>query len=148
MNAADFLTAELARISWLEGGAEGLNGAKAVAFTIRNRVRAGWMGGSWSEVLSNHQQWSATLEPLPAEVPDPREPAFRALLQDISNIFNGMLEDTITVKVGSALAVAPPPALYFAYLDRITSPHFLENISQRFDLHKRVAQVGQLFFFS
>lgn len=148
MNGSDFLTGQLALKGWQDGRSEGIAGMKAVCFSIRNRVRAGFYGGDWAAVLSHHQEWSATNEPPPLTIPDPREPAFRALLQDVSGIFSGQLEDNITVMPGSALAVAPPPALYYAKLDQITSETFLNDISRRFDLHKRVAVVGALTFFS
>lgn len=148
MNGSDFLTAQLALKGWQDGRNEGIAGMKAVCFCIRNRVRAGFYSGDWAAVLSNHQQWSATIEPPSPTIPDPRDPAFRALLQDVTGIFSGQLEDNITIMAGSALAVAPPVALYYGYLDKITSETFLNDISRRFDLHKRVAQVGQLVFFS
>lgn len=154
MTGQDFLTAELARISWLEGGTEGISGAKAVCFSIRNRIRAGFYGGDWSQVLSNHKNWSATLEPLPATIPDPRDSAFRTFLQDVTNIFTGMSEDNITIaqdsmanylKIGN-LSAAPPPALYFCRLNEITSDHFLNEIVRKPEVHKRIATVGTLVF--
>lgn len=156
MTGADFLTAELARIAWLEGSSEGLSGAKAVAFTVRNRVRAGWFGGSWAEILSHHRDWSATQEPLPVTVPDPREPGFRALLQDVTNIFTGQTEDNITIAqdpISSSMrlggvAVAPNPCLYFGRIDRIENPWFLEHISRNTAQHRIIAQVGMLHFWN
>ncbi len=148
MNGSDFLTAQLALKGWQDGRTEGGSGMRAVCFAIRNRVRAGFYGGDWSQILSHHQEWSATLEPPTTEIPDPREPAFRALLQDVTGIFSGSLEDNITIMPGSALAVAPPVALYYGFLNQISNPWFLEEISRKFDSHKRVAQVGALTFFS
>ena len=156
MNGADFLTAELARISYLEGISEGVSGAKAISFCIRNRVRAGFYGGNWAEVLSHHKEWSANLDPLPSTIPDPRQPDFRILLQDISGIFSGQAEDTITIaqdsmanymKIGN-LSVAAPPSLYFCRLNEITNPFFLNEIVRKPDSHKRIATVGTLTFFS
>lgn len=156
MTGADFLTAELARISWLEGGMDGVSGAKAVAFCVRNRVRAGWHGGDWSQVLSNHKSWSADTEPLRSFIPDPRQPDFRILLQDITNIFTGQAEDNITIaqdsmtnylKIGN-LSAAPPPALYFCRLNEISNDWFLTEIVRKTDSHKRIATVGTLTFFT
>lgn len=120
---------------------------KAVCFVVRNRIRAGFYGGDWAKILSNHAQWSSTREPPSSEIPDPREPAFRALLQDVTGIFTGQLEDNITVKEGgSALAVQPPVALYYAKLNEIDSPWFLENISRNTSQHRIIANVGALHF--
>ena len=156
MTGADFLTAELARLAWLYGGSEGVSGAKACAFGFRNRVRAGWFGGNWAEVLSHHKDVAATTENLPDTIPDPRQPDFRIFLQDISDIFSGRAEDTITIaqdsmanymKIGN-LSVAAPPTLYFCRLNEITNPFFLNEIVRKPDSHKRIATVGTLTFFS
>lgn len=156
MVGADFLTAELARISWLYGGTDGVSGAKAISFSFRNRVRAGWFGGNWAEVLSHHRDVAATTEPLSDLIPDPRETGFRTFLQDVSNIFTGMAEDNITIaqdsmvnymKIGN-LSAAPPPALYFCRLNEISSDHFLNEIVRKTDSHKRIATVGTLTFFT
>lgn len=147
MNGADFLTGQLALKGWQDGRTEGIAGMKAVCFCIRSRVRAGLYGGDWAAVLSHHQEWSSTLEAPGQDIPDPREPAFRALLQDVTGIFTGQLEDNITVKEGgSGLAVKPPVALYYAKLDQITNPTFLENISRNTSQHRIIANVGALHF--
>ena len=156
MTGSDFLTAELARLSWIYGGSEGISGAKACAFSFRNRVRAGWFGGNWSEVLSHHREVAATTEPLPDLIPDPRESGFRTFLQDVTAIFSGQAEDTITIaqdsmanymKIGN-LSVAAPPSLYFGRLNEISNPFFLNEIVRKPDSHKRIATVGTLTFFS
>jgi hypothetical protein len=156
VTGVDFLTAELARISWIYGGSEGVSGAKACAFSFRNRVRAGWFGGNWADVLSHHREVAATTEPLPDLIPDPRESGFRTFLQDITNIFSGQAEDTITIaqdsmanymKIGN-LSAAPPPVLYFGRLSEITNPWFLENISRNHAQHRVVASVGTLNFWT
>lgn len=149
MNGSDFLKAELARLAYLDGFEEGLNGMLGVAFCIRNRVNAGWWNGDWSQVLSHHRDYSYRTEPYPDTVPDPRIYSFQTLLQEIDGIFSGQRTDDVTVPVQPSLSAGSyRPVLYFARLDKITSDHFLENISRRPDLHPRMAQVGQLFFFS
>jgi hypothetical protein len=128
---------------------------KACAFTIRNRVKAGWYGGDWISVLAHHREWSARIEPYSEELPDPRNYAFNLFLQDITGIFTGLVEDNITVTDSSAsirqnlpLSAGPSPVLYYGRLDQITNPWFLEQISQNHDKHRVVAQVGLLHFFS
>jgi hypothetical protein len=150
MVGADFIMAQLALKAWQDGHQDGLNGMMAVAFTIRNRVRAGWFGGDWIQVLSHHNDWSAT-DFVPSELPDPRQPAFKALLQEVNGIFYGIREDDITVYnlEDSVLAVKPSPALYYA---RLSDPNikewFLTNISRNHEQHKLIAQVGTLYFFN
>jgi len=41
-----------------------------------------------------------------------------------------------------------PVAMYWCHLNEITNDWFLQNIVRRPDLHSRIAQVGQLVFFS
>jgi hypothetical protein len=99
--------------------------------------------------LSHQQDVSFTLEPLPTIIPDPHQWNFKTFLQDVSGIFSGQLEDNVTIlATGSALAVAAPVALYWGRLDKIDNPWFLDEISRKFESHKRVAVVGALTFFS
>lgn len=148
MNGSQFLQAQLALLAWRDGFSEGISGMVAVAHTIRRRVEAGWWGGDWAQVLSHHRDYSSRVEPYTDEVPDPRVYSFQCLLQEIPGIFAGGTKDDVTMPRESVLARPAPAALFYAHLDRITSDHFLNNISRRPDLHPRVAQVGQLFFFS
>lgn len=119
----------------------------AVAFTIRNRVRAGWHGGDWITVLSEHKTWSASLEPYPEKYPDPRDPNFLRLLQSIDGIFSGATDDTITVSRDTIRTTAAPVVLYYGRLDIVDNDWFLEEIC-RSPLHERLATVGNLTFFS
>jgi len=148
VQGSSFIAAELARLAWLDGNEEGLNGMLACAFTIRNRVRAGWFSGNWIDVLSNHRNYSSKIEPYPDTLPDPRVYSFQCLLQEIDAIFSGQKTDDVTIAAQSVLATPAPLALYYARLDQITSEHFLTEISRRPEIHQRVAQVGMLTFFS
>lgn len=162
MTGSSFLSGQLARIAWLDGGQEGLNGALGCAFTIRNRVRAGWFNGTWAEVLSNHMKWSHSSTPQPSSVPDPNNYAFQRLLQEIDGIFNGTREDDITIaldpitkymRVGNqragelTVAAAKPVVLYYAAPANITNKWFEENICRNPD-HAMLATIGSLFFWS
>jgi hypothetical protein len=149
VTGSEFLTAQLALKAWQDGRGEGIAGLKLVAFCIRNRVRAGFYGGDWDKVLSHHQEWSSTLELPDQNLPDPREPAFRAFLQEVDGIFSGRVEDNVTIKPGGAvqqLSAAPPVALYYARLDSITNPWFLQNISQNVEQHRIIGNVGSLHY--
>lgn len=148
MTDADFICAHIARLAFYDGYSEGLDGMLAVACGIRNRVRAGWYNGDWIAVLSHHKEKSADLTPYPEELPDPKIRSIRFLLHEVTHIFNGSFVDKITVATDSVLSVAPPPALYWGHLDRVTNGWFLENVCRKPDQHKRIAVVGALTFFT
>lgn len=153
MRNDDFVKSHLALRAWQDGYDEGLNGMMAVAFAIRDRVRAGLYGGNWIQILAHHQEWSAKLERPSDELPDPNNFAVRGLLQAIDGIFNGSTPNTITMPQDGmanymSLVVAPPPPLYYGRLDKANNPWFLEEICRQPDKHKRVATVGMLTFFT
>lgn len=148
MNGSQFLQAQLALFAWRDGFTEGLQGMMAVAWTIKRRVEAGWWNGDWAQVLSHHRDYSSRVEPYTDEVPDPRVYSFQCLLQEIPKIFDGSAKDDVTVPKESVLAKPVAGALYYARLDLISNPWFLENISRNPMQHPRVAQVGQTFFFA
>jgi hypothetical protein len=149
-----FVCSILALKCWQEAHEEGLNGMMAVAFALRNRARAGWYGGNWIDILSNMEKSSARdykIDPPSNLIPDTRPWGMMQFLQIIDNIFSGAQEDNITIKTdGEActMGLNVPVALYWARLDQISNPWFLENIVRNPERHQRIAQVGQLFFFS
>ncbi len=151
MTGTDFIAAHLARIAWMDGFHEGLSGMLAVAFVVRNRVRQGWYGGSWTDVMSHHQEWAATLTLSdPYFLPDIRVYSINALLQEVSGIVLGTREDNITIKrdeYSTFRAGSQPLALYYGHTDKIDNPWFLENIARN-DQHKRVATMATLTFWS
>lgn len=158
MTGSDFLCSMLALRAWNDGGAaDGLNGALAVAFVQRNRVRSGWESGNWNDVLRKHHQWSATSEHYPDDIPDPtRNFAFSTLISEVGAVFNGTKEDRITVSSREiptgyssiSLGAPPPVSLYYGRLNMISNPWFLEEISRNVDKHKLIAQVGSLSFWT
>jgi hypothetical protein len=152
MKDTAFITSMLALQCWRDGKDEGFDAMMGIAFTIRNRVRAGWYGGNWLDILAHHQEWSATTATPSIELPDPRINSFMKLLQQIDGVFNGMVDDNITIKqdgVSNLIITGPPPvALYYGRMDKIDNPWFLENISRKGELHPRIAQVGLISFFA
>jgi hypothetical protein len=148
VNASQFLQGQLALFAWRDGFNEGLAGMLAVAHVIKRRVEAGWWSGDWAQVLSHHREYSAYIEPYPDTIPDPRVYSIQCLLQEIPNIFSGQTKDDITVPKQSVLARPAAGALYYARLDLISNPWFLDSISRKPNEHPRVAQVGQTFFFA
>lgn len=132
----------------------------ACAFAIRDRVRAGFYGGNWSDVLSRHDEWSSTLPNQDKSLPDPNNYAVRNMLQQIDGIFNGSQPNTITLAQDPisnyvtftdsqrSLSPATNPPLYYGRLDQVTNPWFLEEICRKPEIHRRAAQVGMLVFFT
>lgn len=132
----------------------------ACAFAIRDRVRAGFYGGSWTEVLSHHDEWSSIPPANPSALPDPNNYAVRSLLQQIDGVFSGSQPNNITLSqdpIANAfvftdghrsLSTAAQPPLYYGRLDQISNPWFLEEICHKPEQHKRVSQVGMLTFFT
>lgn len=110
----------------------------AVAQVIANRVKAGWNGGDWLAVLDNASASSAYKDEPHMRGGirlNPRDTAFRQLLQKIDDVYHGIAVDDTE------------GALYFAELNRIDRPWFLNNISRNQLEHPRVATVGMVSFF-
>lgn len=151
-----FVKSQLALRAWQDAGKDGLSGMLAVAFVIRNRVQAGWYSGDWIQVLAHHQDWAASEKIYTLDLPDPRNYAFGALLQEIDGIFSGSREDDVTRTANESMAAIvrfqgqsdTPVALYYGKLDDELRPWFLDNVSRSHENHKRIASVGTLTFFS
>jgi hypothetical protein len=149
MTGSDFICGQIALKAYQDGFSEGLDGMRAICHVLKNRVDAGWWGGSWIDVLSHHRDYSYRVEPYPDTLPDPRVYSFQCLLQEVNRIFNGSQPDDILVPANPSFAShVYKPALYYGRLDQITSDHFLDDISRRPDIHPRISQVGMLFFFA
>lgn len=152
MQAFDFISAQLATVAYQDGFDDGLPGMLAVAFSLRNRIRAGFWNGDWIALLNNHFSYSAYLTPPHSEIPDPRVYSVQCLLQEIDGIYRGTRRDDVTVPKDSIfdqfkIGDKPPVALYYARLDKITNPWFIENITRQPATHPRIAQVGMTVFF-
>jgi hypothetical protein len=138
MTAENFIKSQLALMAWREAHRYGgIDNMIAVAFVIRNRVKAGWHGGDWLDVMSNHYTFSAEAQAASAqELPDVRETHFRVVLQKIDDLFAGMMVDKMTEE-----------ALYYAELHNITREWFTINILRKPEEHPRIAQIGPVTFF-
>jgi hypothetical protein len=147
MTSEQYIKAQLAALAWREGYEQGgVNNSLAVAFVIKNRVRAGW--GEWLELIQRHETWSAYNhnELDHKSHPDPREPDFQRLLQQIDGIYDGSLQDKLTVAPKTKEGEGRP-GLYYGHLNKITREWFLENIVRKPELHPRTSQVGEVTFF-
>jgi hypothetical protein len=158
VTGSDFIKAQLALTAFRDGSHESINGCLAVAFCIRNRVRAGWQGGDWLKVLAHHSEYAASATPPnPYDLPDPRNYTFGLLLQEVDGIFSGSREDDILTPNSSLMGPivnfegqpARPVALYYGRLDDPNIREwFVQNISSNHDSHRQIASVGSLTFFS
>lgn len=141
MTVQDFIKGQLAWLAWME--AHHLGGVQnmiAVAFVVKNRVRAGWHGGDWAAVMNAHYQYSANPQVALIELhslPDCRDRDFIALLQNIDGILSGSLQDTYTAG-----------GLYYCELNNVTRDWFKENVLAHPEQHPRVATVATVTFFS
>ncbi len=88
MNSEEYLKALVSYIAWRDGHQDGFSGMLAVAFALRNRVKA---GSDWLKVVT-----SQLIERRITALPDPREPAFQRLLQNIDGVFDNSLIDNLT----------------------------------------------------
>lgn len=147
MTAETYIRAQLATLAWREGHEHGgINNSLAVAFVYKNRVRAGW--GDWLDLIQRHAVWSARNENELDTVshPDVREPNFQLLLQQIDGVFDGSMQDKLTLSPKTKTDNGRP-ALYYGVLRQITRPWFLEKVVQQPELHPRTSQVGEVIFF-
>lgn len=145
MTSETYVRAQLATLAWREGYQDGgINNSLAVAFVIKNRVRAGW--GDWLDLIQRHAIWSSRNadELDTTSHPDAREPNFQLLLQQIDGVFDGSMPDKLTVapKLGDSR-----PGLYYGKLNNISREWFLENIVRNPESHPRTSQVGEVIFF-
>ena len=142
MTGETFIKAQLAYFAQQQVGHMGGRDAMlAVLCILRNRVKAGWYGGDWIQNL-NHAEERGSLEPIAPLPIDLTSPAFRRLLVDVEDVYQGQYKDELT-----------RGGLYF--LDSIFESHgrqvrpwFTDNILRQSHRHHRVAQVGMLWIFS
>lgn len=135
MTSDNFIKGQLAAFAHREGARfGGVDNMLAVAFVIRNRQQAGWLGGNWMEIIYQAEKVAATIyEPT---APNLRETPFRMLLSQIDDVFTGLAVDKMT-----------QGALFYAELAEITNEWFIENITRQPEQHPRVANVGPVTFF-
>lgn len=119
------------------GSSEGM---LAVAQVLANRVKAGW--GEWHKVIATAPEYIGTEQ---ARVSiDPRDATFRRVLAGIDDIYQGIADDTnVNVEDDDGKHLA----LYYAELNNITRPWFIDNITRQLGRHPRLATVGPLTFF-
>lgn len=130
-----FIKAELAAFAQREAAHHGgIDNMLAVAFVVRNRVRASWFGGNWMEIIEGHEGVAGKNYPRTAV--NLRDIHFRMFLQQIDDLYLGLTPDKMT-----------EGALYYCELNHCDNEWFLENIVRKPEEHPRVATVGNVSFF-
>lgn len=135
MIQGDFIKSQMILFAWREAAHYGgINNMLAVLYVLRNRVKAGWNGSDYLDVIAAAQQSSAhKIESI--SVPDVRDPNFRRLLSLIDGIHAGTSNDEMT-----------DGALFYADFTNV-SEDFKERIIEHPQEHPRVAQVGPVHLF-
>lgn len=135
----NFVKSRLAAYAYKEMKGCGYKAMLAVAFVLRNRVRAGW-SGEWNACLNTADRFSA-FEPRPELNVEITDSDFQKLLADIDEIYNGNRSDNLT-----------EGGLY--YYDTLRNESkgpqhkwFVEKIIKDPLRHPRVAQVGMVHIY-
>lgn len=150
MTTDTFVKAQLALLCWRNARTMSVGPSFAMlqcmAFVERNRVRAGWHGGDWMQVIANDATYSA-YESAPQGLPSPRQgelgmeidfpdmrnDIWQRFLWEVDRVFDGTAGDPVT-----------EGALWWAEADRINRPWFLDKIARQPEQHPRVAQCGPI----
>ena len=146
MQSDEFIKSTAALLAWREENSNGLNGMLAVILLLRNRVRAGKAKGfpdSWMGNITQKNAFSSMTvigDGQTVKYPDPRDPVFVRLLQEVDGIYDNTTADNLT-----------HGALYYADL---SSPAykpgnwFDRNIVQNPARFPRVTTVGTTTYFA
>ena len=138
MTTDTFVKAQLAMFAYDEANHTGsLDSMRAIAFIIRNRVRAGWSGGDWNRVMNFAWRHSCFERYVPENC-SLESDIFRRFLIEVDEIYDGTAEDTMTEK-----------GLYYCDVTRgrPVRDWFAATIVRDPANHPRVAQVGMIYIF-
>lgn len=124
---------------WSQAYTGGHISGQLVMQTLANRVRCGW--GSWLQIIDGVPKFMAENEMPKLEHGSIWQPEFVKLLHAVEGIHNGSVQDLTH------------GALYFADLNHIERPWFMDKIIQARDedgvpQHKRVTDMGSFCFWS
>lgn len=108
---------------------------KAICYIIRNRVRAGWLDGSWTTVIQRAGDVAGN-DPAVRPALDPQNRLFQLLLRDVDDIFFASSEDETQQVVGECL--------FYHFIDRPAREWFVSNIIRETEAHPRRAHVGTI----
>lgn len=134
MDGTTYLKAIACLFAWRETKGRSVNEMLAVLFALRKRTQLeGW--GDWHEIIRNHSVVMSLLDNKYAiEYPDPRDPKLLQLLDVFESVYSGEALDRLT-----------DGGIY--WID-ISNPVFTKQPLERLNKLERVAQVGQLYFYT
>jgi hypothetical protein len=140
------------------GQGASLEQMKAIAYCIRNRVKAGWWDGQWLTVMEHAGETEANKPEEPWFL-DPNNRALQRLIADIDEIYYGgrpaggarveqapMMAQRYAAE-GGDLEEAIGKSVYWAWLNRPFTVWFLKNVLEQAHNHPNRAQMGMMAFF-
>jgi hypothetical protein len=151
----DVQKAELALFAARAAGERpSLEQMKAIAYVIRNRVKAGWHDGQWLTVIERAPEAAGNLEGARV-VLDPNNRALQRLIADVDDIYYRVgARDQGTGNSAQRFAAEAEDmadvlgrTLYWCFIDQPMSPWFKENVLDRPEEHVMRAQMGTMMFF-
>lgn len=154
MNLDTFQRAKLADFCYREARYTGsLDAMKAIAYVLRNRLKAGWGDGTWLRLIESAHVHAGNDYHNGVEF-DASDRLLQMLVRDIDDIAMGIgnddtrrvVEGTVAPE-GTGSAAKPAPALYYQFVDLPARDWFVTNIVREPASHPRVAQVGPLMLF-
>ena len=131
-----YTTSLLALTVWREARGEGIEGMRAVACVVRNRVLAGWFGGSWRGNLIAKNQFTSMSVTGDGNLVlwlDPNEKLGAAALAVAASVYSGGQADV----TGGAL--------YYENPEVATSKWFIQNVRNK---RPKVATIGRHTFYA
>ena len=132
---------------------------KAIAYCVRNRVRAGWHDGQWLTVMEHADEAAGNL-PGPRVTLDPSSRALQRMIADVDDIYyrTGNREQGIGNRNQESqaqrfateaddMADALGKCLYWCFIDQPMNPWFVDNVMNQPAEHPSRAQMGLMMFF-
>lgn len=148
MNFATFERAQVAGFAFLEAQHTGnLDCMRAIAFVLRNRVRAGWGDGSWLSVIADNARVAGN-EPLPGrQIEGASDRLLQMIVRDIDDIYLGQDRIDDTIRDITTSSDRKKPALYYCFVNREIRPWFTGNIIRQSQEHAHIGTIGALMLY-
>lgn len=149
MNTNDIQRAALAMFAAREAGPGGCyEQMKAIAICMRNRVRQGWHGGDWLQVIERASENAANL-PGVKPILQAENRDFQRIIRDIDEVY---WNRTDWKKEPSrdpmpSLDEALGNACYWAFLNQPMTPWFREHVLDDPENHPQKTNMGLMMFY-
>lgn len=157
MTLNDVQRAALVLFAARAAGRQGsLEQMKAIAYCIRNRVRAGWFDGQWLTVMENAED-AAGNAPSERVLLDPNNRSLQRLVADVDDIYYGGRDgQRATQSKPAAQRFAPEggdledaigKSCYWCKINEPIRPWFKQHIIGQPEEHPNRATMGLMQFF-